>query len=180
MMAMACVAIYDEVLFVHDYHLLWGGFERFREVCRHVPRHHEFALILLQLNVAFTSCQTVVVILLKTAILWEWIRIFVPGRTKNWFYWLSISTIVMNFGIYISGFFIANFSCTPRQRIFRAWMTNVGYCMPGQAEAYRTIGVLNLVGHIMIILLPQPIIWRLQLTLKRRLGISVIFSLGIL
>jgi hypothetical protein len=161
MVAMMCLLIKDEVLFVHDWNLLFEGFKRFRE-----------------LNVAFTSSQAIMVILLKSAILWEWIRIFVPGRIRNWFYWIGIMTIAMNMGIYLSGLFIANFSCTPREKIFKPWLD--GHCMRVLPEVFILIGVLNLFGHIMIILLPQPIIWRLQLNVKRRLGISFIFSLGIL
>lgn len=43
---------------------------------------------------------------------------------------------------------------------------------------YYCLGV-NLVVDLATFLIPQPIIWRLKLTRARRIGLSLIFSLGL-
>jgi hypothetical protein len=114
----------------------------------------------------------------KSAILWEWIRIFVPRRKRGAFYYIGLCTLGINLGSNIAALFTLHFSCIPWEKISRVWIE--GRCIAGRYESYIVLGVISLVGHLMILLLPQPIIWRLYLPAKRRFGISVMFSSGIL
>ena len=84
----------------------------------------------------------------------------------------------MNFVFYLISSLLEIFSCTP---IRKAWDPLVvgGHCL----NVY-TINVaaaaINTTSDLIILLLPQHVIWRLQMSLERRIGISAIFFTGIL
>ena len=42
------------------------------------------------------------------------------------------------------------------------------------------ISIPNIVTDVIILLLPLPVIWKLQLHFKKKIAVSAIFSLGIL
>ena len=46
--------------------------------------------------------------------------------------------------------------------------------------AFVVAGVLNMVTDFMVMLLPIPYIWKLQLPVGRKIGLSVAFSIGLL
>lgn len=41
-------------------------------------------------------------------------------------------------------------------------------------------GIFNIVSDFYILLLPMPVVWKLQLTLQKKIGVSVIFMTGLL
>lgn len=43
-----------------------------------------------------------------------------------------------------------------------------------------SIGITNCVGEVAILLLPQPLIWKLHQTLRKRMFLSGVFFLGVL
>lgn len=43
-----------------------------------------------------------------------------------------------------------------------------------------TSACINLVMDIVILIIPQGVIWKLQMTFKKKLGIGFLFSVGIL
>lgn len=45
---------------------------------------------------------------------------------------------------------------------------------------YIPAAVINLVSNIIILVLPQRVIWGLQTSSKNKIGISLIFAIGIL
>lgn len=112
----------------------------------------------------------------KTAILLEWIRIFVPQRTRNMFFLICCSMIIINCGLYTAGILSTNFGCTPRDKLWYTWLP--GKCINRKALDVCS-SVFNLICDFAILLLPQKVIWNLQLRAKRKIGISVIFSVGV-
>ena len=70
-----------------------------------------------------------------------------------------------------------NLQCTPHIAI---WDITV----PGQCfELYKlqvASASIQLGSDVMIMLLPQHVIWKLNLSWQKRLGVSVIFGLGLL
>jgi hypothetical protein len=40
--------------------------------------------------------------------------------------------------------------------------------------------VLNIISDVAVLLLPQPQVWKLQMPLKRKIGVSIIMMLGVL
>ncbi|KAE8374852.1 hypothetical protein BDV26DRAFT_283956 [Aspergillus bertholletiae] len=55
---------------------------------------------------------------------------------------------------------------------------NGGHCMHGQTKFFQAMGSIALVEDVIILLLPGPIIWRLKITLRQKIAVTVVFSLG--
>ncbi|KAI1116620.1 hypothetical protein F5Y14DRAFT_448780 [Nemania sp. NC0429] len=112
----------------------------------------------------------------KNAILLDWIRLFVPVN-KNMFYWLCVTLIVTNSGLYISTMFTTHFGCTPREKSWEPWRP--GYCI--NTHTADTFAVsFNLFIDLVMLILPQRVIWKLHARTGWKIGISLIFSLGVL
>lgn len=69
------------------------------------------------------------------------------------------------------------FECTP---INKAWDPLVpGHCID-QVKLGVAIGYFNLVTDCMILILPIPMLWALQLALRMKLAVLAVFMTGIL
>lgn len=118
-----------------------------------------------------------VVLFAKTAILLEWVHLFVPRGTRNAFYWSARVMMIVNILLYSSAL-IANFAgCQPLERFWNFWVP--GHCVDRKARNIVT-ACFNVVLDVMILLLPQPVIWKMQMTSARKNGIFVVFSVGLL
>lgn len=70
------------------------------------------------------------------------------------------------------------FPCTP---VAKVWDRNIpGNCGVDLVTLDITVGALNLLTDIVIFVLPLPILVRLHTSTKRRLGLLVIFSTGLM
>lgn len=84
------------------------------------------------------------------------------GLTTSW--WLAS----------LLGFF---FSCQP---FSYNWNSNQeGHCHD-KLKFWTAVAAAHMVIEIIILLLPLPMVWKLQLPLRRKFGLSVLFALGIL
>jgi hypothetical protein len=114
---------------------------------------------------------------LKTAIMKEWIDIFVPRGTRNTFFWISCGIIAYNVAFYSAAIIAANLSCIPQNAI---WDVTVhGKCFNYKAMEMAGAAI-NLVSDLIILILPQRVIWTLNMSTSRKLGVSFIFAIGIL
>ncbi|CAH0056995.1 unnamed protein product [Clonostachys solani] len=129
--------------------------------------------ILLMLRISYALQM----LLAKTAIMLEWSRIFVPRGTRNAFYWVSRALIVINALVYIIGGSVAVAACIPAEKLWHPWVK--GHCSSRRAADISTAW-FNLFMDVSILLLPQSIIWKLQMTKARKIGIALIFSVGLL
>lgn len=69
------------------------------------------------------------------------------------------------------------FACTP---IRKQWMPELpGHCINVQATYYWASAVF-LLTDLIILVLPQPLVWRLQISRKQKLGLTVVFCLGMM
>jgi hypothetical protein len=66
-------------------------------------------------------------------------------------------------------------SCSPKEKL---WNPIEGKCSNRQAYQVALAGT-NMESEMLIMLLPQRIIWTLNLTMKQRLGLSMSFALRI-
>lgn len=113
----------------------------------------------------------------KPAILVEWVRIFVPRGTRNFFYWACYAALLFNVLYYIAAIISVNLACTPYRAI---WDISIkGRCINSKA-LITSATAINLVSDIIILLLPQKIIWGLHISTKKKFGISVAFAIGVL
>ena len=116
-------------------------------------------------------------VFIKVSILLQYSRIFNPtGRTDLPVFiaiQLCIWSIVLFYSVLM---FFSIFECNPRENIWNKLATT-GYCysINGINEAS---GVFNVVSDFAILVLPMPVIGRLQITFKKKLLILGIFAIG--
>ncbi|CAJ2501470.1 Uu.00g043230.m01.CDS01 [Anthostomella pinea] len=114
---------------------------------------------------------------LKAAILLEWVRLFVPGKNRNVFYLTCYTVAALNTIYYTINIIVENVSCTPKAYWWDKTLT--GHCLDGTLLAL-TSATFNLVFDIIILILPQKVIWRFNMSTTRRLGVSLVFIIGLL
>lgn len=71
--------------------------------------------------------------------------------------------------------FITIFQCTPRAKIWNPAIP--GTCLNYQAYIFAT-GIFNVVSDIIMLVFPMICIWNLQMSFKRKLGVSAVFFAG--
>ncbi|RYP64126.1 hypothetical protein DL771_008906 [Monosporascus sp. 5C6A] len=117
------------------------------------------------------------ILAIKAAILLEWFRIFNPIGERNAFFWVGHALLVVNTLFYTSAIFVENFTCIPLERL---WDKTVpGTCIDLE-EYYIATAAFNVFSDIFILVLPQKVVWKLQMTRRRKVGVSLIFAVGIL
>ncbi|KAF3061048.1 hypothetical protein GL218_02993 [Daldinia childiae] len=113
----------------------------------------------------------------KTAILLEWARVFAPDHTRDTFFWACRFLMVLNILFYVGSIISVFLTCTPLERTWKFWVS--GTCI-AQRPRDIIIAAFNLALDTFILILPQGIIWTLQMNRKRKLGVSLVFSVGLL
>ncbi|KAI8958015.1 hypothetical protein F5Y11DRAFT_55566 [Daldinia sp. FL1419] len=112
---------------------------------------------------------------LKSAILIEWMNLFLPRGKRGYFYWVSLLLIAL-LSLWYCGLNVAeNFHCVPYKRI---WDVTV----PGLCYDWRIANIMsnsiNLGTDIILLGLPQKAIWSLHMSQKQKLGVSALFATG--
>ncbi|OTA80296.1 hypothetical protein M434DRAFT_17799 [Hypoxylon sp. CO27-5] len=171
-LGLAAYAGYGGIIWALNSQLHHGGFFvhqwdiRFRDLQKAV-----YSAVMLTLVYALTM------IVAKTAILLEWTHIFVPDRARNTFFWGGRIMMALNILLYSCGIIAETMTCIPLATLWEPWLQ--GKCINKKVLDVIT-AYFNLVMDLFILLLPQGTIWKLQMTRKRKIGVSVIFSFGIL
>ncbi|KAK4225660.1 hypothetical protein QBC38DRAFT_368230 [Podospora fimiseda] len=147
---------------------------------------HLWDIRLIQLPSFFrdASISALVVIaytpILKAAILFEWIRIFSPG-SRDFVFWSCHFLIWSNVICYFVFFVCLNVACTPYEYNWNKMLPG-GTCKENinTAVLHEATAAINLFTDVLISLIPQQAIWKLQMTRQRKLGVAGIFAIGIL
>lgn len=85
--------------------------------------------------------------------------------------------MVFTIAFWIAAFLVDAFFCTPPQK---AWLLDIsGHCGDPIAM-YVVLASTDLTIDIIVILLPMPIFWRLQLATAEKVSLTFIFGLGFL
>lgn len=83
-----------------------------------------------------------------------------------------------NFMFYTAVTFGEIFLCSPREKY---WNVLITYGRCGNAYTANTgSGAINAFSDIILLLLPQGVIWKLQMPLKRKIAVSLVFLTGLL
>ncbi|KAH9892309.1 hypothetical protein F4778DRAFT_750106 [Xylariomycetidae sp. FL2044] len=130
------------------------------------------------LTLVWTNLYGVAMLCLKTAILVEWVSIFCPRGTKNVFYWSCVAALTLNTAFWGPGLFVVNFACIPHARIYDK--TVPGHCYYDQKVMYVFTAAFNFFMDLVILALPQAVIWKLKLSFMKRIGLSFVFAVGLL
>lgn len=112
----------------------------------------------------------------KAAILALYIQVF--GKTKAWLRWTSYIAIAITFCFYWSMIPLAGVYCVPK--IGHPWdMSLLASC--GKLGVIAPIqGAVGLAADLFILVLPIPILWNLNLPLRKKIGVAVVFLAGVL
>lgn len=108
------------------------------------------------------------------------LRIFVP-RKRNTVFWICHFLIWLNFVYYTVYICLVIFNCSP---IKKGWTRRIyppikGKCIDLHA-AYTAGAVVNTASDLSIVILPQPLIWKLNLSLRKKIGLCSICLIGLL
>ncbi|KAJ5356675.1 hypothetical protein N7517_011284 [Penicillium concentricum] len=68
------------------------------------------------------------------------------------------------------------FQCTPVQYYYNKDLE--GHCMAGQVQFFQTMGSIALIEDVIILCLPIPVFWRLQINNRQKIALTLVFSLG--
>ncbi|KAI1483881.1 hypothetical protein F4774DRAFT_423425 [Daldinia eschscholtzii] len=120
---------------------------------------------------------SIVIMNLKVAILLEWKRTFVPSGTRGFFFWTCYFLIFINILFYTSAFIVVNLSCTPHKKMWD--QTVPGKCFDRKAVDVSSASI-NIASHILILVLPHTVIWKLNMTTKKKINVSLVFAIGVL
>ncbi|KAK0716294.1 hypothetical protein B0H67DRAFT_582799 [Lasiosphaeris hirsuta] len=115
--------------------------------------------------------------LLKVAILLEWTELFVPRGTRNYFWYTCYTLMAIQALFGIAAVVALNLICIPYKAIYD--FTVAGRCF-NKHNMDLTSACIHLATDVIMVFLPQRVIWGLQLSLRKKLGVSVVFSLGLL
>ncbi|KAJ8118050.1 hypothetical protein OPT61_g890 [Boeremia exigua] len=126
----------------------------------------------------FYVCQMLYVavqIFSKVAILALYSRLF--PESIAWFRWSVRGMVTF---MYVHGlvfFFLVVFQCLPIASIWDKTITN-GKCLPISAVIGFTGAALSIAEDIIILVLPLPVVSKLQMSTKKKVGVILLISVG--
>ena len=105
------------------------------------------------------------------------ILLFYKRNTPSEFYQHVIHGTAAFIALHCTAIFFANiFQCTPVSFLWEKYLVVGGHCIDIGA-VWLTSGIINIVTDFLIMLMPQPVLWCLHLSLQKRLTLMGIFGL---
>ncbi|KAL1954331.1 hypothetical protein VTO42DRAFT_1405 [Malbranchea cinnamomea] len=100
---------------------------------------------------------------------------------RKYMKWTVYSLLFFVLGLSIPSAFILAFSCTPPSKFWDFTGEAPGKCMDAkhQQAFYDANGILNIVTDVLIYITPIPMIWKVQITKRKKGALFGIFGLGI-
>ena len=90
-------------------------------------------------------------------------------------YYLTVALMLINSGFYLAYIIIAVAVCKPRQKIWTPQLP--GKCLDIH-KLYLGSAFFNFLSDIAMLSVPIFLIWRLQMSVRRKIGITAIFCTG--
>lgn len=116
---------------------------------------------------------------IKLSILLQYLEVFVPVKMSNtsYIYWSCHVFIWVLFVFYFLSTFLEIFSCRP---LAKAWNQLLdGTCM-NTLVLNVAASSINSATDLMILVLPQVAIWRLRMSISKKISVSALFLIAIL
>ncbi|PSN70303.1 hypothetical protein BS50DRAFT_310126 [Corynespora cassiicola Philippines] len=165
-----------------------GSFAGFLYLCMRVVRStgllvHQWNIKLKEMpdllyNVsAGSTVYGIVIMMLKAGILLQWVRLFVPRGTRNIFWWYCHITLWTNVLFYTICTFIEIFGCKPREKFWNIWVDGSCLDMP---KINIVSAFVNFFSDVIILILPQRVIWTLHMSIVQKLGTGAVFAVGVI
>ncbi|KAH8728007.1 hypothetical protein GQ44DRAFT_824348 [Phaeosphaeriaceae sp. PMI808] len=113
------------------------------------------------------------ILTVKLCILIGFYRVFKVYQMARWAIWFGMAANII---FYVVCFFIDIFRCKP---MAAAWNPSIkGKCLPYTLFPWIT-GIFNVISDFYILAIPMPILFNMNMDIKRRIKIISIFSLGL-
>uniref|UniRef100_A0A0D2YKD9 Rhodopsin domain-containing protein n=1 Tax=Fusarium oxysporum (strain Fo5176) TaxID=660025 RepID=A0A0D2YKD9_FUSOF len=126
----------------------------------------------LYLILVYGCCYSVVLPLIKTAILLDWSRVFVPSdkrRSPLWWGCIVLGGLQCVWGI--TCIILLNMQCIPHRAIWEFYVPSKCYNLPSVMLGSATVQVVT---DVAMVLLPQRTIWALNMNWQKKLGVACI------
>ena len=117
-----------------------------------------------------------IIFLTKLSLLLQVHRLFVPTKTGTYRY-LIFAMILLNLCFYLAYPFVLIFQCIPRRKISDPRVS--GRCI-NSSIAVIVAAVFNVVSDLCIFVLVLAKVWTLNISIKQKRGLSIIFGCGLL
>ena len=118
-------------------------------------------------DIFYCACMACI----KTSILYLYRRIF----PQQWFRNALIATGSFNLLWFIAAFFVTAFKCFPMSLLWD--FETPGYCI-NYGDGVLAFGIITVATDFLILALPIPLVWRIQISRKKKLLITFNFMLG--
>ena len=102
------------------------------------------------------------------------LRIFLSVQ-RDALWWLTQGLIAINTIFYIIFFFVPIFLCRPRSKIWNP--DEQGHCLK-IFDLYIASASFNMISDIAMLSVPVYLIWNLHMSVRRKVGVSLIFGTG--
>lgn len=117
-----------------------------------------------------------VIFFAKASLFLLYLRLFTPDRWTRKFIYLGL---VITFAAYLATTVAFGGFCLPRPS--ESWAEALLSPRCGKATGMTYIqGIFNVVSDFYILILPVPVVIKLRLPLKRKIGVCAIFMTGLL
>ncbi|KAI1439380.1 hypothetical protein F5Y02DRAFT_405874 [Annulohypoxylon stygium] len=127
-----------------------------------------------QLFVAAPLLWAISTSLVKLSILFFYISIFTIPRIRIAVFIVIALTVALIIAVIFESFLL----CRPFEFTWNKEIPG-GVC-GNSTDAYLAIGIVNLIIDFSLVLLPMPVLWRLQMPVGKKIAISAILGLGLL
>ena len=129
-----------------------------------------------QWNVTSEIIYICALMLVKQSILLLYRRVF--NQAKGTFAWVIDGSLIFTFGFSMACIFAIIFACSPVNKLWDYRVTG-GHCLNAKALAISH-AALNIFTDLLILVIPIPIVWRLQLNVRTKIQVLSILGLGAL
>ena len=117
---------------------------------------------------AFSSCA------IKLSVLAFYMEIFQKKLFRRACYALITITVAYLVAVFLEPLLL----CRPLAYFWDKTLTD-GVC-GSSLQAYLLIGIINMILDFLIVCLPMPILWRLQMPASKKVAVSGVISMGLL
>lgn len=139
--------------------------------CEALRTCSDLANILYQWNYASSFIYLATLFGYKFTILLLYLRLF---NVNDRFRYSTYAVMFFVFGYLFSNFLTQIFGCIP---IELSWREGPGHCI-NRPKAGLAYGSMNFISDLFIFVLPMPMVWRLRLSRKGKLGVTLVFMGG--
>ncbi|KIW03028.1 uncharacterized protein PV09_05682 [Verruconis gallopava] len=133
-----------------------------------IAQYNEFSVMVIASASLYLICQG----LAKFSLLLFYYRM----SRLRWFITLSIITMVVVVGYNVATILALIFACNPIAKAWNATITE-GSCV-NRGALYLSVAISNISTDMILLVMPIPLVWRLQMPRAQKFGLVFIFVIG--